>query len=32
MYVHPPEPLFSLKNDPYDIFFTVFLQNKLIFR
>ena len=29
MYVHPPEPYFSLKKDPYDIFFTFFLQNKL---
>ena len=31
IWLHPPEPYFSLKNDPSDIFFTVF-ENKLIFR
>ena len=26
IWLHPPEPYFSLKNDPSDIFFTVFAK------
>ena len=27
--VHPRKPYFSLKNEPFDLFFYIFLQNKL---
>lgn len=29
IFVHPRKPYFSLKNKPFDLCFTFFLQNKL---